>query len=100
MYTDLILLYQHFIDDLPETYQKFKLKLRNVLPQIYDTKVIALGIKKLVSARQANEDLSYLTNTSLYSLYKNTTDPCGHTKPQICLSSCAESYKEGIVSWD
>ncbi|CAG7728330.1 unnamed protein product [Allacma fusca] len=96
MYTDLVLTFHRFVNDLPETYEEFKVQAHDAFPIVYDTKAIAQGMKTLMSKRNTEEDLSYLSNTSLCALYKNTSDPPGRNKPIVCLSCDSQCYSEGL----
>ncbi|XP_059091816.1 pre-piRNA 3'-exonuclease trimmer-like isoform X2 [Tigriopus californicus] len=62
---DLVRIYQQFIDDLPSTLERFRVKVRILFPEIYDTKLVALNIKK----DQPNEFPVALTGTRLDELY-------------------------------
>lgn len=43
---DLVRIYQQFIDDLPSTLERFRSQLHILFPEIYDTKLLALNLKR------------------------------------------------------
>ncbi|KAJ3428753.1 poly(a)-specific ribonuclease pnldc1 [Anaeramoeba flamelloides] len=61
---DLLHIYNAFIDDLPETLQEFKTKVKENFGPIYDTKIITelSGSEKLNGIGATNTSLSFLYN--------------------------------------
>ncbi|GBN29742.1 Poly(A)-specific ribonuclease PNLDC1 [Araneus ventricosus] len=64
---DLMLFYQNFHQNLPDSYDKFKKELHSVFPVIYDTKHIWLNIRQVLEFKRfvASSGL-----TTLYELFK------------------------------
>ena len=71
-FSDLVRIYQNFIDDLPLKYQEFKKCLHIAFPEVYDTKHVAWIAKKLVRNSELDEHTENMFwSTSLNELYKN-----------------------------
>ena len=54
-FSDLIRMYQNFIDDLPLKYQEFKETLHSAFPTIYDTKHVAFVARRLLRDCESDE---------------------------------------------
>ncbi|XP_073983043.1 pre-piRNA 3'-exonuclease trimmer-like isoform X3 [Rhodnius prolixus] len=67
---DLLIMYHQFYQDLPPSYNSFKSTLHEMFPEIYDTKLMAFEIQKLL-----NKVLLY--DTSLGNLYALLQDEGG-----------------------
>ena len=64
---DIGLIYQAFIDELPETYEEFTFKLNKLFPYFFDTKVISRRLQNKM--RSIKVDLK--------SLYRSIFNPKG-----------------------
>ena len=77
-FSDLIRMYQNFIDDLPFKYQEFKETLHSAFPAIYDTKHVAFVARRLLRDCESDEIAEHAEKmfwtTSLHELYKNVTN--------------------------
>ena len=74
-FSDLVRIYQNFIDDLPLTYPEFKQCLHTAFPAVYDTKHVAFVVKRLLRDTELDEHTENMFwSTSLNELYKNIAD--------------------------
>ncbi|GAB6030329.1 Poly(A)-specific ribonuclease pnldc1 [Chamberlinius hualienensis] len=69
--TDLILMYNQFYKPLPKSFGKFKSDIKQMFPQIYDTKSLAYSLSKI------HPNCSALKSTSLIELYKSLSSHSG-----------------------
>ncbi|CAL1276681.1 unnamed protein product [Larinioides sclopetarius] len=92
---DLMLLYQNFHQNLPDSYDKFKKELHSIFPIIYDTKHIWININQVRTLKRLNANSGL---TTLYELFKN---PPGQLKtlysPCILPSNCKQYVDEDFV---
>ena len=71
-FSDLVRIYQNFIDDLPLHYPEFKKFLHVAFPDIYDTKHVAFVVKRLLRNTELDEHTENMFwSTSLNELFKN-----------------------------
>ncbi|GBN19674.1 Poly(A)-specific ribonuclease PNLDC1 [Araneus ventricosus] len=92
---DLMLFYQNFHQNLPDSYDKFKKELHSVFPVIYDTKHIWLNIRQVLESKRfvASSGL-----TTLYELFKNPPDHLNTLfSPCILPSNCKQYVDEDFV---
>uniref|UniRef100_A0A0K2TTZ9 Vezatin, adherens junctions transmembrane protein [Latimeria chalumnae] n=1 Tax=Lepeophtheirus salmonis TaxID=72036 RepID=A0A0K2TTZ9_LEPSM len=67
---DLAKLYHQFINPLSNCYETFKKKIREEFPVIFDTKYMAVSLKRELESRNMKDASKLLRKTRLSSLYK------------------------------
>ena len=71
--TDVIRIYQSFVDELPKSYKTFKKVIHSTFPEIYDTKFMAFSSRRQFEDSGLDLDFPDLfRETSLSSLFQNT----------------------------
>ncbi|KAK9512210.1 hypothetical protein O3M35_000679 [Rhynocoris fuscipes] len=85
---DLLIMYNQFHQDLPDSYTAFKNELHGLFPVIYDTKLMAFELQKLLKKE-------FVHDTSLGKLYSSLQDKEGLIfEPLIVLKINSESIDE------
>ena len=80
IFMDIMFIYDKFIDDLPEDYYKFKQKVHENFPIMYDTKTIAMKLKKYDNTKL--ENLYKIMSKNKYTTYVNF---CADVANGFCL---------------
>ncbi|XP_063983314.1 pre-piRNA 3'-exonuclease trimmer-like isoform X2 [Diachasmimorpha longicaudata] len=53
---DLMFMYKQFHEDLPRSYENFKKEIHQLLPVVYDTKLLSYEMRKIVDPREEGQD--------------------------------------------
>ena len=67
--SDIMRIYQCFVDELPKSYKQFKKVIHETFPEVYDTKHMAYCSRRQLEASNSLDFADNLRNTSLNQLY-------------------------------
>ena len=90
-YLDLAFLYNHFVGELPATLAAYKAAVKELFPQIYDTKGFAETLKK-------NQAVERTDLGGLFAALRKRSEEATHVK--VCISEGFADYFSEVTAHD